>query len=62
MIFLSLTIFDKTHKASCNDLSASSNKCYDEPLKTILHALLSLQPENLINLDSPIIISSTKSA
>ena len=62
MIFLSLTILESTHKASCSDLSASSNKCYDEPLNTILQALFNLQPENLINFDSPIIISSTRSA
>ena len=51
-------VLTKTHKASCKDLSASSNKWEEDPLKTIEQAWPYLQPENLINLLSPIIISS----
>ena len=39
-----LTVLIKTHKASCNDLSASSKTCLLLPLKTIVHASFLLHP------------------
>lgn len=48
-ILVSLTVCVKTHKASCNDRSASSKICRVAPRRTIVQASPSETPENLIN-------------
>jgi T-complex protein 1 subunit beta len=58
IVRVSFTVSVNTHNASCNDLSASSNKWLEAPLSIIEHAVPVLHPENLINLSSPITTSS----
>mmetsp|Transcript_43568 Transcript_43568/g.100360 ORF Transcript_43568/g.100360 Transcript_43568/m.100360 type:complete len:223 (-) Transcript_43568:961-1629(-) len=55
---VSVTVWYNTAKASCNDRSASSKTWVDAPLRTMAQASPCTQPENLITLSSPIIISS----
>lgn len=55
---LFLTVLTNTQIASWKERSASSKMCLEEPLKTMVQDLLDLHPENLMNLSSPIRISS----
>ena len=48
-ILVSLTVRDNTHKASCNDRSASSKICCVAPRMTMLQASPKATPENLIS-------------
>ena len=48
-ILISLTVRDNTHKASCNDRSASSKICCVAPRMTMLQASPKATPENLIS-------------
>ena len=48
-ILVSLTVRDNTHKASCNDHSASSKICCVAPRMTMLQASPKATPENLIS-------------
>mmetsp|Transcript_7021 Transcript_7021/g.7135 ORF Transcript_7021/g.7135 Transcript_7021/m.7135 type:complete len:222 (-) Transcript_7021:141-806(-) len=57
---VSLTVSVSTHRASCRDLSASSRRWEEAPRRMIEQACPLLQPENLINLSSPTMISSIR--
>lgn len=61
MTSLFLIVCTKTQRASWSDLSASSKRCLEEPLKTIVQASFLLHPENLMTLSSPIKIYSIES-
>mmetsp|Transcript_14826 Transcript_14826/g.39379 ORF Transcript_14826/g.39379 Transcript_14826/m.39379 type:complete len:223 (-) Transcript_14826:657-1325(-) len=55
---VSVMVWNRTASASWRERSASSRMWLDAPRSTIVHASPSWQPENLITLSSPIMISS----
>ncbi len=57
---VSLTVSVNTHKASCNDRSASSSRWDDAPRRMIEQADPLLQPEKRMSLSSPTMISSMR--
>mmetsp|Transcript_50669 Transcript_50669/g.68946 ORF Transcript_50669/g.68946 Transcript_50669/m.68946 type:complete len:237 (-) Transcript_50669:842-1552(-) len=58
IVLVMATVRARTQSASCIDLSASSRRWFEAPLKTIVHAAPPPHPENWIRRSSPIIISS----